>query len=65
MFCKHCGKQTEENVKFCKYCGGILSESTPAVEEELKPGEPAQVSSGVKQPSAAVQIIKAIFKLFL
>ena len=22
MFCKHCGKQIEDDVRFCKYCGG-------------------------------------------
>lgn len=21
MFCKNCGKEIEENVKFCPYCG--------------------------------------------
>ena len=24
MFCKHCGKQIDEDSQYCKYCGKIL-----------------------------------------
>lgn len=27
MYCTHCGKQIEDNSKFCPYCGGTLSTS--------------------------------------
>ena len=37
MYCMHCGKQIEDNSKFCPYCGGSLSTSdTGSVKEALK-----------------------------
>jgi len=33
MFCKHCGKEIQEGVKFCKYCGGTIISETPSDEE--------------------------------
>jgi len=29
MYCKNCGKQTSENVKFCKYCGVRVTANEP------------------------------------
>lgn len=31
MFCTHCGKQIEESVKFCQYCGRATSETPTAI----------------------------------
>lgn len=37
MYCTHCGKQIEDNSKFCPYCGGGLSSSdTGSAKEALK-----------------------------
>lgn len=37
MYCTHCGKQIENNSKFCPYCGGSLSSSdTGSAKEALK-----------------------------
>ncbi|MBD5547743.1 MAG: zinc ribbon domain-containing protein [Lachnospiraceae bacterium] len=37
MYCTHCGKQIEDNSKFCPYCGNSLSTSdTESVREVLK-----------------------------
>lgn len=33
MFCKHCGKQIEDNIKFCPYCGGKAADDTEASKE--------------------------------
>lgn len=65
MFCKHCGKQTEEDVKFCKHCGGTIGESSPAVKEEPKSEKPAQTSVAHKEPPVAVQIIKACIQIVI
>jgi len=32
MYCKHCGKEIKEGVKFCKYCGESLAISPETVE---------------------------------
>ncbi len=32
MICKICGKENENNSKFCIYCGGSLADNTPVVE---------------------------------
>jgi len=32
MFCKYCGKEVEQDVKFCPNCGAKLEEAEPAVE---------------------------------
>ncbi len=38
MFCKHCGKELPEGIKFCKYCGGSLAapEESTAKQTELE-----------------------------
>lgn len=33
MFCKHCGKQIEDNIKFCPYCGGRAVDDTEVFKE--------------------------------
>ena len=36
MFCKFCGKEIDDDVKFCPACGGIITnEDTPVVEEPV------------------------------
>ena len=32
MFCIFCGKEIEDNSKFCAYCGGVIDE-TKVIEE--------------------------------
>ena len=32
MFCKHCGKEIDDNAKFCNHCGKALAGSVSAVE---------------------------------
>lgn len=34
MFCRSCGKQLDDNVKFCKYCGAKLGTSTQNQQQE-------------------------------
>lgn len=35
MFCKYCGKEIKEGVKFCRYCGGLLASKTPSTKEKV------------------------------
>lgn len=30
MYCKHCGKQIEDDSTFCKYCGNTVDNGTLA-----------------------------------
>ncbi|MBN2754932.1 MAG: zinc ribbon domain-containing protein [Candidatus Goldbacteria bacterium] len=34
MYCRHCGKQVEEDSKFCRLCGGSLAALPEAVKPE-------------------------------
>ena len=45
MYCKHCGKQIDDNSSFCKYCGKQLKESKKIVIEFNNPN----ISEKVKQ----------------
>lgn len=42
MYCRHCGKQVEEDSKFCRICGGALAAAPEAV-------KPVQSVSAKKQ----------------
>ena len=37
MFCKHCGKEIDDNSEFCKYCGKQLVDKQKIVVEFNKP----------------------------
>lgn len=37
MYCKHCGKQIDDNSQFCKYCGKKLVETNKVSIEFTKP----------------------------
>ena len=39
MFCKNCGKEIKDDMKFCVYCGAKLSET---VQEEAAPARTQQ-----------------------
>lgn len=46
MYCTHCGKQIEDNSKFCPYCGGSLSSSDiGSAKEALKKTSEAVIDS--------------------
>lgn len=42
MYCKHCGKEIQEGLKYCPNCGGILEQATAAASQSA----PAVQSSG-------------------
>ena len=53
MYCKHCGKEIEDNSLFCKYCGGNLGENVTVKEVQY---------IAIQQPkSQFVAIILCIF----
>ena len=53
MYCKHCGKEIEDNSSFCKYCGGNLGCDTTVKEVQY---------IAIQQPkSQFVAIILCIF----
>lgn len=37
MYCKHCGKQIEDNSQFCKFCGKKLVDTKKVTIEFTKP----------------------------
>jgi len=45
MFCKYCGKEIPEGIKFCKYCGGRLS-----ISEENNDEQPEKENYGTFWP---------------
>lgn len=47
MFCIFCGKEIEDNSKFCAYCGGVIDE-TKVIEESKQTVEMSECSSGFK-----------------
>ena len=36
MYCKHCGKEIDDNSKFCQYCGKSLESNTINYFESIK-----------------------------
>jgi len=39
MYCKHCGKETKEENKFCNYCGQKITNEIPTQKTETKDRE--------------------------
>ncbi len=37
MFCKHCGKEIDDNSKFCPKCGGEVAETVSQVQPPIQP----------------------------
>lgn len=70
MICKICGKENENNSKFCIYCGGSLADNTPVVEPiqnvPVQPVEPTvqPVQEPVMVPPVAnpVQTVSPVKK---
>jgi hypothetical protein len=49
MFCKNCGKEIEDNSKYCKYCGYIVnSEQNNNIDTSIKPVEIISRGENVK-----------------
>jgi len=49
MFCRHCGKQIEEDSRFCRYCGG----NTQVVEQSAAVNAYKNTAkASVKQPAS-------------
>ena len=54
MYCKNCGKQIENNSRFCKYCGASQGEMRAAEEEKAAGAACAeQAGSGGESRSCA------------
>lgn len=50
MICKNCGKENENNSKFCIYCGGNLMDNVQPVEPVVQNAEPTVQSAPVQEP---------------
>ena len=37
MYCKHCGREIDDNSEFCKYCGKQLVDKKKIIVEFTKP----------------------------
>ena len=62
MFCQKCGKQIDDNTKFCTSCGAPTEPSSPAVQEY---GQPRQASYVAPQKSNTALIITIIAAAFV
>lgn len=47
MFCRHCGKEVEENVIICPNCGCKVQEETLQVQETTVKNEKSQMVAGL------------------
>lgn len=56
MYCKHCGKQIENSVLFCSYCGGYQKENS----EENKGIQTETKGSSIKGIGIALILIGLI-----
>ena len=54
MYCKNCGKQIEDEVKFCPYCGAALDLSTTSPTQNNQHNTTAFETSNLQSNSAAV-----------
>ena len=60
MFCKYCGKEIPEGIKFCKYCGGRLS-----ISEENNDEQPEKENYGTFWPRFGAYFIDLILILIV
>jgi len=67
MFCPSCGRQNQENVVFCSFCGKALpqkSSTSPVVQSSIQPNlEKTTVLA--KKPRLSFTAIKAIITVAL
>lgn len=52
MFCKHCGAQQEENVKFCTVCGQPLEQPAPAAPQSAVQPQPVPTTPQYSAPTS-------------
>lgn len=63
MFCKNCGQEIEENVKFCPYCGSNLS---TVVNDNLQQCDNKKEKSGFNENvSPKSRTVAALLAFFL
>lgn len=52
MFCKHCGKQIEDNTRFCPFCGGKAADNTNTGKETISADNKITDGGNMKSNSA-------------
>ena len=62
MYCKNCGKEMEENSRFCPHCG---TENTSATGESSKPAAPVKKGERKKKKPLIIAIAAAVILLVL
>ncbi len=67
MFCRNCGKQVPDNLKFCGYCGAELTPSNGQGQNYVNSGAQAYGQQYAAQPTATVKsynLISAYTEMF-
>lgn len=63
MYCKHCGKQIDDDSRFCRYCGGILyldtSKNVPKPNNDEDTVKPTNMDNSKESPKTepCIQLI--------
>lgn len=56
MYCKHCGKQIDDNSQFCKFCGKQLTETKNVVIEFSMPNAINTISHAIEKKQSFPRI---------
>lgn len=65
MFCNKCGKQIQDNIKFCNYCGAPVVALQPKEEKKVVPIQPMPVQAPVQTAPAVKAKRKKMDKRYL
>lgn len=65
MFCKCCGKQIKEDLKYCTYCGDSLLEKTGTIEKNPKQKENIRRTERTEKVSKPLQYKKFVPKIII
>lgn len=68
MFCGYCGKEGQDDQKFCPYCGYVIAnEESENVSDEVSPDETEQTVTNKSEanPSYLVKALVAVLVVFL
>ncbi len=66
MFCPHCGRQNQDDVVFCTFCGKVLpSKASPAAAQQTAYENPNPSGDSAPKARASFTTIKAVVTVLL
>jgi uncharacterized membrane protein YvbJ len=66
MFCPYCGRQNDDNVVFCSFCGKVmaqkssLAQATPSIPQSIPPVSSSPQKAKPKKPRLSDNAIKGV-----